>query len=58
MNINTTMGIKSIKYGDVGASSLTAVGDVYQETCTFVEKDKTGKTIAPGRYENGKKITD
>lgn len=41
MNINTTMGIKSIKYGDVGASSLTAVGDVYQETCTFVENDKT-----------------
>ena len=24
----------------------------------FVEKDKTGKTIATGRYENGKKITE
>lgn len=41
MDINTTMGIKSIKYGDVSGSSLTAVGDVYQDTCTFVENDKT-----------------
>jgi hypothetical protein len=40
-NINTTMGIKSIKYGEVGATALTAVGDVYQDTCTFVENDPT-----------------
>lgn len=41
-NINTTVGIKSIKYKAVGASgTYTAVSDVYQDSCTFVEKDPT-----------------
>ena len=44
MAINTTMGIKSIKYGTAGTSmptQLTAVGDVYQDSATFVENDPT-----------------
>lgn len=43
-NINTTMGIKSIKYGEVKdqyATPTKAVADVYQDSCTFVEKDPT-----------------
>ena len=43
-NINTTMGIKSIKYGEVKdqyATPTNVVADVYQDSCTFVEKDPT-----------------
>lgn len=39
-NVNTTVGVKSLKYGATGATPTTAV-DVYQDTCTFVEKDPT-----------------
>lgn len=39
-NINTTVGIKSIKY-KVGSGNFTPIADVYQDTCTFVEKDPT-----------------
>lgn len=49
--INATMGVKTLKYGTPNAAStaeapqmptgeLKAV-DVYQDTCTFVEKDPT-----------------
>lgn len=38
--VNTTVGVKTLKYGDVGSAPTNAV-DVYQDTCTFVEKDPT-----------------
>ena len=39
-NINTTVGVKTLKYGTADGTPQTAV-DVYQDTCTFVEKDPT-----------------
>lgn len=38
--VNTTVGVKTLKFGDVGSTPAKAV-DVYQDTCTFVEKDPT-----------------
>ena len=41
MTINATMGVKSIKYGNVGSTPATAIADVYQDSATFVTKDAT-----------------
>lgn len=44
MDINATMGVKSIKYAKITngtAGTLTAVSDVYQDSATFVTKDPT-----------------
>lgn len=45
MTINATMGVKSIKYGaytnNTAPSSLTPVGDVYQDSASFVSNDST-----------------
>lgn len=38
--VNTTVGVKTLKYGATG-SAPTNTADVYQDTCTFVEKDPT-----------------
>ena len=54
-NINTTVGVKTLKYGTADATPQTAV-DVYQDTCTFVEKDPT---ITEHKSEtSAKKIVD
>lgn len=39
--INSTVGVKTLKYGTVGGSGSKTAVDVYQDTCTFVEKDPT-----------------
>ena len=56
MNINATMGVKSIKYAVIPASgttpALVKVSDVYQDSATFVTKDPT---ITEHKSENSTK---
>lgn len=41
MTINATMGVEKIEYGIGSAAANTAVGDVYQDSATFVSNDPT-----------------